>query len=738
MELPDVRPDAARLLEPVYRSLNDVRHLVEVLEVRLSGASPQDRLPLLGEISNLRETLGQKDLAFAARVRAFGEMPESPEAREELERLAAETGAFEELAAAYQDQLERGVTNATSTELWRRLAVLWSERLDRVDLAVRAYEELGRREPRNMAVLEALARIHTRAGDARELASVMKRMVMVEPSPPKQIDLLFRLGTLAEETLSDKQLAAQCYGEILARKPDDEDAIKFLGKVLTESERWPELASLIVRGDPARRLHRATRGDVRPDGPPRPAPPGAAAGPARRAGHLRGRAPPQAGARRRHRRAGGDGALGQPAARRGGRGAGAHLHLRRRPPAAGPDAGVTRLDRAGGGRSGRRCSARWPSSTPGRCRTPSWPSSRRAGRCASCRTRRRSLTLAVTLSERASNGGEELAGLLEEILPRASEETAQVATLRALGRVQEKLGHPAEAIDAWRRVLELVPSDPEAMGAPGRAVPGGGPGPRAAGDLPAAARHQRGARGPRRAALPDRRRFRTSALHDARRRHGHPPAPAGAQARRRPGAGEARSALPEAGALARAGGRHRPAAGAARRRPGPGPPYPPGGGSRDAAPRQVSARSSCTPRSSPPSRSTPARWPSWRPGPSASRRTSRWWRCCSGRTGPGASRRSSPSSSRSASAPRRTRSSASSCWSSWRGCARRRRTRRGSSARSPAPSGRTPTTPRSGPGSGRPRRRRGPTRSWRSSTRRSCPASPRRRTPPRCSSSSGR
>src|SRR6185436_9707288 len=247
MELPDVRADAARLLEPVYRSLNDVRHLVEVQEIRLGSASPQDRLPLLEEISNLRETLGQKDLAFAARVRAFGEMPESAEAREQLERLAAETGSFEELAAAYQDQLERGVTNATSTELWRRLAVLWSERLDRLDLAVRAYEELARREPRNVAVLEALARIHSRSADARELASVMKRMVMVEPSPPKQIDLLFRLGTLAEETLADKQLAAQCYGEVLARKPDDDDAIKFLGKVLTESERWPELASLIVR-----------------------------------------------------------------------------------------------------------------------------------------------------------------------------------------------------------------------------------------------------------------------------------------------------------------------------------------------------------------------------------------------------------------------------------------------------------------------------------------------------------
>ena len=75
-----------------------------------------------------------------------------------------------------------------------------------------------------------------------------------------------------------------------------------------------------------------------------------------------------------------------------------------------------------------------------------------------------SLTLAVTLSERASHGGDELAALLEEILPRASEDAARVAILRALGKAQEKLGHPAEAIDAWRRVLETVPSDSEAMG----------------------------------------------------------------------------------------------------------------------------------------------------------------------------------------------------------------------------------------------------------------------------------
>src|SRR4029453_15642347 len=54
MELPARPPDPARLLEPVSRGLNGVRPLVEVVEIPLAGPSPQDRLPLLEEISNLR------------------------------------------------------------------------------------------------------------------------------------------------------------------------------------------------------------------------------------------------------------------------------------------------------------------------------------------------------------------------------------------------------------------------------------------------------------------------------------------------------------------------------------------------------------------------------------------------------------------------------------------------------------------------------------------------------------
>ena len=74
--------------------------------------------------------------------------------REELERLAADLGAFEELAAAYEDALERGIPEPLAGELWRRLAVLYGDRLSRFDLAARAWNEVLARNPKDMVVLE--------------------------------------------------------------------------------------------------------------------------------------------------------------------------------------------------------------------------------------------------------------------------------------------------------------------------------------------------------------------------------------------------------------------------------------------------------------------------------------------------------------------------------------------------------------------------------------------------------
>ena len=247
LQIESTKVEAAQLLEPIYRHLKDVKKLAEAIEIRVGAAAPSDRSAAIQELANLRELLGQKSLALEVRIRAFHDEPESESARGELERLAAETGSFQELAAAYEEQLGRGIDDALAVELWRRLATLYGDRLARPDLAIRAWEEVAKHEPDNLQPLESLARLYREARGFRELAEVMKRQIAHEPNQSKQVSCLFELGRLAEEALADRPLAAWAYSQILDREPQDPNGLKFLERVYSQSEQWPELASLIER-----------------------------------------------------------------------------------------------------------------------------------------------------------------------------------------------------------------------------------------------------------------------------------------------------------------------------------------------------------------------------------------------------------------------------------------------------------------------------------------------------------
>jgi golgin subfamily B member 1 len=242
-----VRVEAARRLEAVYRAASDLKKLIEVLDIRLSVTEASRRVALMLEIATLREAVGQKALALTIRLRSFAEAPTDEEVRSELERLAADLGAFEELSASYEDALERGAPEPLAGDLWRRLASIYGERLSRFDLAARAWNECLSRNPKDTFVLETLAQIYRRTLQYRELSVVMRRQLALEPHIEGQVNLLFDLATLGEETLSDKPLAATAYQAILERKPDDASALKQLGRLFAEMEKWPELAGVLTR-----------------------------------------------------------------------------------------------------------------------------------------------------------------------------------------------------------------------------------------------------------------------------------------------------------------------------------------------------------------------------------------------------------------------------------------------------------------------------------------------------------
>ena len=247
LDVPHLTGDVVKVLEGAYRAAGDVRRLVEVLEVKVEAAAPERRLPVLLEIASIREATGQKAQALSVRLRTLNEAPEDVEVREELERLVGHLGAWEELSAAYEDLLEKGQKEPTAGSLWKRLAGVAVERLERSDLAIRACKEVLQRDPSDLDTLRLLARAYQRTSQFKELVEVMKRQLALEKSQEVQVNLLYELAGVAEDALSDKALAAQCYASLLERTPDDLNAVRYLGRLLADLEKWPELAQLLSR-----------------------------------------------------------------------------------------------------------------------------------------------------------------------------------------------------------------------------------------------------------------------------------------------------------------------------------------------------------------------------------------------------------------------------------------------------------------------------------------------------------
>ncbi|QRK05166.1 tetratricopeptide repeat protein [Archangium violaceum] len=467
LQLEAQRGEAARLLEPVYRGLNDTRKLVEALEILLPGSLPAQRLERIQEIATLREALGQTSLAFAARLRAFNEAPQDDDVRDDLERLAADSGSFEEVAAAYEDQLERGATEPLAGDLWRRLAGIYDGRLKRYDLAVRALEEVSRRDPQNKQVLESISRVHRRTGAHRELGLVMRRQVAAEASVAAQVNLLFELAHLAEETLADKALAAQTYREILERRPEDANALKLLGRVLTQMERWPELAQHIER-----EIQLADTRNAQEEGSELRV----------RLGRLRfSRLDDPRGAlelyqevlRRRAGHAGAVGALEEMARSDSPLRGQAALALEPVFAAVGDHLKQVQMlesrvsaEPVPQERSAllRRIAETYAG--PLENAEMAFLSATRALR--DMPDDQRTLELCLSLVDKAG-AAEEFAAVLSEIAPRAGD-VSRAELYRALARLQARLGEDDEALASWRKVLTLRPTDTDALDSVARLV----------------------------------------------------------------------------------------------------------------------------------------------------------------------------------------------------------------------------------------------------------------------------
>lgn len=238
------QPEVAAMLAPIYESQGDWEKLAQLREASLGFITdPAERLAVMHGLAELfEEKLSDAVGAFHWYARALRESPLDERSLTEVERLAGATGAWADLASTYADVVEASQQDEVKQLLGKKLARIYEEELADIENAEAAYNYVLSVAPLDPEALERLDAIYTGMGNAERLAQVLDRRIQVTEDGIQKVELTFRLAQILENDLQQAEQAILRYRTIVEHlDPRHEDSLRALERLYTEAERWPQL-----------------------------------------------------------------------------------------------------------------------------------------------------------------------------------------------------------------------------------------------------------------------------------------------------------------------------------------------------------------------------------------------------------------------------------------------------------------------------------------------------------------
>jgi tetratricopeptide (TPR) repeat protein len=210
--------DALANLDRIYASQEAWQDLAGILEMRVKASrDPLDLVELEARLGELYETrLGDLTNAIRAYRAIFDELDKAHEgAIAALGRIYEQQGAWQDLEAVYERELENASGDSAEAEIRAKIARLASEKLGRVDKAIETWKLVLDLRGEDSEALHALADLYEGQGEWARLVDILERELDIASADEDRVGILTRRARIMSGKLGRDESALEDWNRAL-------------------------------------------------------------------------------------------------------------------------------------------------------------------------------------------------------------------------------------------------------------------------------------------------------------------------------------------------------------------------------------------------------------------------------------------------------------------------------------------------------------------------------------------
>ncbi|HEY0880727.1 MAG TPA: tetratricopeptide repeat protein, partial [Archangium sp.] len=248
LEIDPSNKSAYQQVLELFQRINDWRSYAQAMDRFLPHLSTdEEKVQTLRELARVQEQkLGAKSVAFLQYCRALQLIPHDDELREQVERLADETGSYEELAAVYEEVADAVPRGPLAERLYLTLARVQDTKLDEPAAAEASLRRILEFDPTNETALERLGSMFARRGQNKEYVVSLEQKLEAAGDIERRKEILREISRVYDEQMNDPGEAEHALVRALELEPDLE-TLGVLMQLQRRQNNFAAVASTLMR-----------------------------------------------------------------------------------------------------------------------------------------------------------------------------------------------------------------------------------------------------------------------------------------------------------------------------------------------------------------------------------------------------------------------------------------------------------------------------------------------------------